>query len=190
MSLKMLQTFCFISIFIFLLLPLNGKLIFPLLFVSNLFLLTFLIKKLSTKSFLTAICWWRFIWKSAGKSCSARLFIAQKRCTRPKWSSRKWRRTILKSLSKRWVCLGIKLNWKLRKMLEYTRIEAENRWRIFYDINIMRSFIYLAHSRPQRLVLKPSPVTETYNVKVLLNISSRWSLFRVLKPYVRRRQNA
>jgi hypothetical protein len=50
-----------------------------------------------------AICWWRFIWKSDGKSYLARLFIAQKRCTRQKRNSHKWRRTISKSLSRRFV---------------------------------------------------------------------------------------
>lgn len=83
---------------------LNAKLIFSV-FISNLFLFSLLViflkKNSSTQSFLTAICWWRFIWKSDGRSYSARLFIAQKRCTRQKWNSRKWQRTISKSLSRR-----------------------------------------------------------------------------------------
>ena len=59
----------------------------------------------STQSFLTAICWWHFIWKSDGKSCSARRFTARKHCFRQKWNFLKWQRMISKSLSRRWVSL-------------------------------------------------------------------------------------
>lgn len=128
----------------------NGKLIFSVFFSNS-----------SQKrcSFLMAICWWHFIWKSDGKSYSARHFIAQKRCTQRKLNFLKWQQTTSKSLSKRWV-VSVSWNWKLRNSIFML-------WKINdKKCSCHQHYPFNFHS------FSPTTLNRKNIVKVLLNILS------------------